>query len=205
MAARRRPLHEDTLLALTVLLRHRGKRPPDLRTCVEATERGWWYAAPVRAEETVVMFFTDRREYARGVVFGELVEDAPLIEDRTAGATVTESRVLSARSGLREPLGGAGWLAVGDSASSYDPVSGSGIHKALAHGALAAGAVHGALRGDTRALGRYMERVRTDFGAYARARRAVYESERRWEGAGFWTRRLQSFAPARWEPEAARH
>ncbi|HYO60888.1 MAG TPA: FAD-dependent oxidoreductase, partial [Actinomycetota bacterium] len=149
VVAGRRTVQRDKLLALTALARHRRGRPLDLRTYVETTPRGWWYTAPVGASETVSMFFTDAEEHRRGVSRSRELETAPLTRSRLAGADVVDERVLPVTSGLRGRVAGPGWIAVGDSASSFDPVSGAGIHKALGQGALAAAAVHAALDGDT--------------------------------------------------------
>lgn len=189
VVARRRRSYGDKLLALTALLRHREARPPDLRTYVESTPRGWWYTAPVRAKDSVAMFFTDAAEYRRGVVFARELEEATLTRGRIAGADVVEERVLPVRSGLREPLAGRGWVAAGDSAATYDPISGAGIHKALGQGALAAAAAHRALDGDLTGLDAYAARVGADFRRYAAALRATYAAERRWGDDGFWGRR----------------
>lgn len=186
---RRRTVRSDTLLALTLLLRHRPNRPPDLRTYVESTPRGWWYSAPVREQETVAMLFTDRAEYAQGLDLRDELESAPLTRGRLEGTDVLDQRVLTARSGLREPIAGDAWLAAGDSAASYDPVSGSGVHKALAQGALAAEAVHRRLRGEAGSVEAYGARIRADFNAYAWTRRSTYAAERRWGEDGFWGRR----------------
>lgn len=188
----RRTVHSDKLLALTALVHHRRGRPSDLRTYVEATPRGWWYTAPVGDRKTVSMFFTDAEEHRRGMSRTRELEDAPLTRSRVAGAEVVEQRVLPVRSGLRGRVAGPGWIAVGDSASSYDPVSGAGIYKALGQGALAAAAVHAALEGDAAAPGLYAARVRADFERYADERRLVYAAERRWAGAGFWERRRRA-------------
>lgn len=189
---RRRTAYADKLIAVTALLRHRRARPSDLRTYVETTPHGWWYSAPVGASRTVAMFFTDGVEHRRGISPPGELDGAPLTRARMAGAEVVDERVLPVRSGLRGPVAGPGWVAVGDSAASYDPVSGAGIHKALGQGALAAAAVHAALEGDSAAQLLYEERVRADFERYAAERHLVYSAERRWAGAGFWERRTRS-------------
>ena len=56
-------------------------------------------------------------------------------------------------SSCRKTISGEAWLAVGDSASSYDPLSGRGIFKAMRQGTNAAIAVDGFLRGERRSPG----------------------------------------------------
>jgi flavin-dependent dehydrogenase len=85
---------------------------------------------------------------------------------------------------------GPGWLAVGDAASSFDPISAQGIHKALADALLAADAIAVWLgRGDARALDRYAAGVASRFDDYLQNRAYLYSLERRWVDAPFWARR----------------
>lgn len=185
--ARRRGVRGDRMLAVTVLLRN-DHPPADLRTFIESTPRGWWYSAPVRSHEMIAMFFTDRVEYRRIDALDEELEESPLTLRRFEGADVVTRQVLPVHSVLREPVVGPGWLAAGDSAASYDPISGAGIHKALGQGALAADAVQRLLEGDVMAAQAYARRVRSEFDGYASTRSAAYTAERRWQG-GFWDRR----------------
>ena len=78
---------------------------------------------------------------------------------------------------------------MGDSAASYDPLSGMGIFKALRQGTNAAIAVDAYLRGDAALLPEYAALVRREFDAYVRRRRAHYAAEQRWTGHEFWDNR----------------
>jgi flavin-dependent dehydrogenase len=75
--------------------------------------------------------------------------------------------------------GGDGWLAIGDAAMSFDPISSHGLLTALSTG-LAAGET---------SLEEYQAFVDTTWRAYARMRDACYASEERWADALFWRRR----------------
>ncbi|MEK6409001.1 MAG: hypothetical protein AABN34_18925 [Acidobacteriota bacterium] len=70
---------------------------------------------------------------------------------------------------------GAGRLAVGDAAASYDPIVARGITKAL-EDRVAAGR-HIAERSDS--TGSYSERIAARFRIYAETRAHLYESEQR--------------------------
>jgi flavin-dependent dehydrogenase len=78
---------------------------------------------------------------------------------------------------------GSNWLAAGDSASSYDPLSGRGVFKAVRHGVEAARAI---AEGSEEAYSAMVER---EFTEYVRQRRMYYAGERRWPGSIFWSRR----------------
>jgi 2-polyprenyl-6-methoxyphenol hydroxylase-like FAD-dependent oxidoreductase len=173
---------DDTLLVITVRLS--GAESADLRTIVEAAPLGWWYTAPIPNGQTIAMFFTDPEVYANdGIVLGEQLECAPLAAHQLQSSHVLSSRVLYVPSACRLKMFGDRWIAVGDSASAYDPLSGRGIFKALSHGAAAADAI---AKGGT---DEYAARVRREFKEYVRERRMYYASERRWPESIFWQRR----------------
>ena len=58
---------------------------------------------------------------------------------------------------------GRGWLLVGDAAGFIDPITGDGLHRALASAEMAASAARAWLRGDGLALGDYDRRLRARF------------------------------------------
>jgi flavin-dependent dehydrogenase len=138
----------------------------------------------------MAMFFTDIRVYTNeGISIAEQLDHAPLTSRRLRSGRIMNSRVVHAPSARRMPMVGEDWIAVGDSASSYDPLSGRGIFKALRQGAYAAEAVHDRLSGDKLALGRYAGRVRQEFDIYVQQRRLYYATEQRWISHSFWSSR----------------
>jgi flavin-dependent dehydrogenase len=183
---------EDRLLAIVLRLTHPCGRPPDLRTYVESAPAGWWYSAPLPQGETIAMFFTDCGLYTRqGVVLHEQLRQAPLTRSRLLDAEVAGTRTVYAASSCRRKIAGEAWLTVGDSAASYDPLSGMGIFKALRQGTNAAIAVDGYLQGDAALLTQYAALVREEFDAYVRRRRAHYAEEQRWVDHEFWNKRRE--------------
>ncbi|HEY1342798.1 MAG TPA: hypothetical protein VGF59_35085 [Bryobacteraceae bacterium] len=182
---------DDRLLA--IVLRAAGAIA-DQRTYIESAPGGWWYSAPLPGSRIVAMFFTDCKMYTReGIVLEEQLADAPLTRGRLLRAEILESRTVYASSSVRRMIAGDGWLAAGDAASSYDPLSGRGIFKALRHGQNAALAADAYLRGDPRPLADYAAYVRAEFDAYVRERRTFYATERRWRDREFW--RARNFQP----------
>jgi flavin-dependent dehydrogenase len=181
---------EDRLLAIVLRL----SRPPgvthDLRTYVESAPDGWWYSAPLPHGELIAMFFTDCDWYARqGIVLEEQLLAPSLTQVRLARCEVVSTRTVYAPSSCRKAIAGPTWLAVGDSASCFDPLSGSGIHKALRQATNAAIAVKGCLAGNTGLMADYAEIVRREFDDYVLRRRAHYASEKRWMSREFWAKR----------------
>jgi flavin-dependent dehydrogenase len=169
---------DDSLIAIAVRLVGCGR---DMRTIIETTPRGWWYSAPVPSGETVAMFFTDPEIYTtEGIGFGDELKWAPVTCARLESTRNATTRVLHATSACRLRIFGTDWLAVGDSASSYDPLSGRGVFKALRHGVEAARAI---AEGSAEA---YSAMVRNEFKEYVRQRRMYYGGEIRWPESVFW-------------------
>ncbi len=172
-------------MLVAIVLRLSGVESSDLRTTIETTPRGWWYTAPVPNGQTIAMFFTDPEIYAaEGIVIGDELACAPLTRALLAPSHILSSKVMHVPSACRVRICGDDWLAVGDSASAYDPLSGHGIFKAFRHGAAAADAIV------NRSYAEYATRVRHEFDAYVRQRRMYYAGERRWPESNFWRKRI---------------
>jgi flavin-dependent dehydrogenase len=182
---------EDTLLVLVIRVAHPEGRPADLRTQIAAVESGWWYWSPVPDGTSVAMFFTCPDEYRRTRLLApaDWARAAPVLGSLVNSAPVLEARWISVSSSLRRALRGDAWVAVGDSASSYDPLSGRGIFKAIRHASLAAQALDVSLRGGPDGFSGYEARVQGEYRDYRKQRKAHYDLEQRWPSSPFWAGR----------------
>ncbi|GAA2651893.1 tryptophan 7-halogenase [Streptomyces spororaveus] len=196
LALRRR---QDRLVAAFTLLGgrvsggHAGD--PELRTLVEAVPEGWWYTARVPAGR-VVAHLTDadlagaRLRTAEG--FRYAVARTRHVRDRLRGYDPACSPVpyWTAAHGLRlSPPGGPGWVAAGDAAIAFDPLSSQGILTALHTGARAGAAVARCLAGEKEALASYASFLDGVADAYHHHHARSYAQERRWPEHPFWRRR----------------
>jgi flavin-dependent dehydrogenase len=162
------------------------------RTVLEAVSTGWWYAASLPCGACVTGFHTNAREAAR------LRADRQAWNQAFAGARHVGSMFAHAGFGERPHgveacgarlarFGGDGWVACGDAAMSFDPISGQGIFGAL-HGGMAAGsAVADALAGDDASLVRAAELLERVWTIYRARCATAYRSESRWPTAPFWS------------------
>ena len=64
-------------------------------------------------------------------------------------------RVVAANSSRLDCVSGRGWLAVGDAAMAFDPLSSQGLVQALASGIRAGEALNGRLAGEVAAMDEY--------------------------------------------------
>ncbi len=101
----------------------------------------------------------------------------------------TVPRVVAAMSSRLDCVSGPGWLAVGDAAMAFDPLSSQGLKEALASGIRAGAALNSHLAGDATALGEYDRKANDVLREYSRLRAHYYGRERRWPQSVFWQRR----------------
>ena len=184
----------DRLAGFCRFFRETGAADP--RTRVEAFADGWWYTAALPGGLRIAACMTDT-DLARGM--GLETEGgwyAALAEARGVAEVLADAEphgapvVRAARSRRLEPAAGDGWIAVGDAASTFDPLSSQGVLKALRSGifgAYAAGDLLG--KGDDAGMRRYRLFVQREFAGYLRARARYYADEARWPDHEFWRRR----------------
>jgi hypothetical protein len=96
---------------------------------------------------------------------------------------IARPRLALARSHLLHPVAGPRWLAIGDAASSFDPLSSQGIAKALRAGLRAADVIR---TGRDEAYG---QQIAAEFERYLETREHFYRIEARWPQHPFWNRR----------------
>lgn len=182
-------------------------RPPESAdffqlTMLEAVEYGWWYAAKLPDNLVAVAIASDpeiirpaglhRSENWLAFLSGtnhvaELLSDCGFI-DKSPDNSLTVTPALSF---LLDSVIGNNWLAVGDAASTFDPISSQGIYKALSNGIHAAEVISGCLGGDMAGLEEYQTAAVARFNDYLSNRNFFYGLERRWLESLFWKRRQE--------------
>lgn len=164
-------------------------------TLLEARSYGWWYAARLAGGEAVVAVTTDLETYRRRALREPVSWLCHLARTRHLGARLDGSALVP---GLRawpvascrlEPPHGADWLAVGDAAGAYDPLTSQGIYKALAGGIKAGDAIARRLAGETGDFAAYGENLARAWEEYQGLRAHLYAREARWTDQPFWRAR----------------
>lgn len=175
--------YDDALVAIYARFEAEGS---DSLTLVESASDGWWHTALLPGGERIATFFTDTipPDARTACGFASLVDETLHVRERLAGAAIAGvPRAVDARSGRLEQLRGERWLAAGDAAIAFDPLSAQGILSAMYEGKKAAEAI---LEND---LPRYEERLETIYARFLAQRNAYYASERRWQDRPFWQAR----------------
>ncbi len=165
-------------------------------TQIEAEVDGWWYAAPLPDGGGLLAFHTDAdlpaARSGRSVdALLRRARELPMLAGLVAGAGWDAARggYCAAHGARLETPVGPGWMAVGDAALAFDPLSAQGLFNALYTGLAAAETTDRWLRGEATALDEYAVELEEVWRAYEGHLAAWYGQERRWPGSAFWARR----------------
>jgi flavin-dependent dehydrogenase len=190
-------LYEDRQIGVAAFLQTEGEPLHDPYSMIEAVEDGWWYSTRLPNNRLVLLRVMDAERPNRDLLCAQAGWWANLRQTEQSLHRVLDydyrlieaPKFVAADSGRSEPLCGASWLAVGDAAVGYDPLSTHGLTAALVGGRNAAAAINAYFSGDASALNTYAERVRRSADYFSKRRQAFYESQQRWPQADYWQRR----------------
>lgn len=189
-------LYEDQQLALVAFLEQQRKESYTA-SLIEAVEEGWWYSAPLPNDRMVTAFmcvpdFQQRAHWRTEGGWWELIQTAPHTFSRlqeTQSLWLETPKFVSADSGILERIHGERWLAVGDAALTYDPISSHGIQMAMVGAREAAKAINADLSGDAQALRKHEQLMFDAYRSYHAQRQKFYQSEGRFPDAAYWQAR----------------
>jgi flavin-dependent dehydrogenase len=170
---------------------------------VEAVENGWWYTAPLPGGKLIAVFMTEagfiqRHKITQAAPWLELL-DATVAQGRRIrehGCRLDgEIRVVQAESSFLDHIVGDCWIAAGDAAAAFDPLSSQGITAAVSSGLSAAQTAVAWFNGDEEAPLAFARRARGEYARYLTNRSVYYSMEQRWPESDFWKMR-QKVSPA---------
>ncbi len=205
-------IQHDALLAFHMRLAADDDSDRDGRTWVEAVDNGWWYSVLLPSQERLVAFLCDadlidRRPLLTRVGLWAALAQAPRLfaychahghvpSSQPRGADACSSHLDRAASDDGR------WLAVGDAALAFDPLSSKGISNALYTGLRGAQAIIECGNGDTGALSHYADHLLDIHRVYREQLIAFYGMEQRWPASDFWKRRAADTVDLRAAPAA---
>ena len=168
-------------------------------THLEAVEYGWWYAARINDENMIIAVYSDLQAIREEGLnhteswlmalqavpnIGKLVEGLELQDDRPKGFPAPSYRL--------DSITGRNWLAIGDAATAYDPVTSHGIYKSMTDGKLAAKALLASTENRSREFKEFEFQVANCYQQYLEIRKQLYQLEIRWPEDRFWKKYQQS-------------
>jgi flavin-dependent dehydrogenase len=191
-AIRRR---NDALVGLVGRVRECEAGDEPGRVHIEAVEDGWWYGVVLSDGTLLAAFMTDVglvRDYpgAAPGLWKERLEASALLRPLAHGGRWSgRLRAFDAATQSLELVPHPGFLAVGDAATAYDPLSSWGITKGICDGHAGADALARERRGERGALADHRAGRRREFQHHRARQREFYEAETRWAAAPFWRAR----------------
>lgn len=193
-------LHKQALdrqFALAASIDIPGKQKQYIR--IASTANGWWYLAPVSDRRWSAMFFTHRRLLPQRSERAEFMrrewQASSLLCALSAPSQVvaffSKAQVYEAAAGFLPQPYGSNWLAVGDAAYTYNPISSYGITSALAAGYYGGHALADELAGKRGAFQAYHYIMTQALQAYLYKLGDLLDQENRWLEALYWRERKQ--------------
>lgn len=163
----------------------------DNRTFIEAVPNGWWYTAKLPHHTRVVIFHTDAQQAInirhKPELWDVYLQDTQYIHHCLHNVIYnTLPTLIEAGGSCLNKVAGSQWVATGDAALTFDPISSQGIFNALYTGMKAGQAVHAALTGDLSLVDSYVNRLKSIRIAYCHHHSFIYRSEERWIDEPFW-------------------
>ena len=184
----------DRLAARCVVYHRQANN--DQRTLIESTENGWWYSAEIPCNKHVIMYFsdTDLPEYKSiksFAAFSKQLNKTRHIKNKVSSKLEARDPMVHsfcAQSTQAERVAGDNWLAVGDAAIGYDPLSSQGIWQALLGAEMASNTIikqfaNNSINPD------YTHWINSQAKEYWMLHKDFYAQEKRWVNNKFWHRR----------------
>ncbi len=190
----------DTLTGLTATFNFKPEHQIAKYTYIEATKNGWWYAVPLPQNRFMTVFLTDidllNKDFLKPNIYQEKVKNTKMISSLLPNIQKFQLNrkmlVCKASSSHLQQVFGAKWLAVGDAAFAYDPISSYGLVSAIGGGFYAGNAVADHLAGKEDALPTYAWLCGKNYQIYLEMLSNQYRLEQRWPDSLFWQRRYQN-------------
>ncbi|GFD83137.1 hypothetical protein KUL118_59990 [Tenacibaculum sp. KUL118] len=170
---------------------------------IVANELGWWYSAVVPDNKRIIAFQTDadlvdRNTFKHVNTFLSFAKEHKLIQPLIEGneTTVNFHGTVSANSTRLEQVTGKQWVALGDAAMSFDPLSSQGMFNAMANAMQLQKLLikydfikdlDSTKEGKFNIL--YENQLQQVWNHYLKHKNFFYSTETRWKEATFWKRR----------------
>lgn len=170
---------------------------------ISASEIGWWYSSPLPQNKRILALQTDPDLIDRNVLknidqFFKLAqtnrEMANLIQENCS--TIGFHQTVAANSTRLDQVAGQQWVALGDAAMSFDPLSSQGMFNAMANAAqltelMIKSDPIGVLKPESLKEIQMSYTLQLDriWEHYTTHKRMYYREEMRWKDALFWKRR----------------
>ncbi len=163
---------------------------------IESIEDGWWYCASLPNQKMTLTFFSDaqiikEKKLENTENWSRLLSKTKHIQHKISkAASEGKPWVKNAFSQIADISSSKNFLAVGDAAASFDPISSMGIGFAISSACHAAKAIIDADSGHDNTFLSYQENINTIYHNYLKTKTFFYQKEQRWSDSVFWKKRI---------------
>lgn len=189
----------DQLVGVGTFLKFKDTPRLQQQQITETCELGWWYAATLPNNTFNVTLFSDadiisKHQLNKSTNWQQQFLKTQHIKKELQGLEAYSERahpwVRNAFTQVSDSTAATNFLAIGDAAASFDPVSSMGIGFAMSSALQAANIIIAILSGEEEDLiAIYQQDITKNFEKYLQLRTHFYQKETRWAEADFWSRR----------------
>lgn len=188
----------DKLVGVSAIIT--GNSVLNASTLIETCANGWWYSASLPSNKLIVSFMTDSDQILKLKAnkndgFHNLLHKTNHVKKRVVQCIGSDKNITTslsihpANSSRLEQITGGGWLAVGDAACTYDPLSSYGITAAIGTAYYGSCAIKDHFQGKKEAFLTYKYLMDKMYNTYLPMITTSYYQEKRWKDYDFWKRR----------------
>ncbi len=188
----------DELMAVGTFLHLKDSVVPRQEILIETIKEGWWYCATLPNRKMTVTLFTDagilkEKQLQKKENWERLLSITSHIKHKLKDELSYEGLwIKSAFSQITNSAVRNNFIAVGDAAASFDPISSMGIGFAISSACHATRAILDYNRGYQFAIADYQQNVYNIFENYLSVKSQFYKKEKRWQDSAFWYKRTGS-------------
>ncbi|MFK7750004.1 MAG: NAD(P)/FAD-dependent oxidoreductase [Kordia sp.] len=164
---------------------------------VESFKEGWGIVSALNETENICTIYTHKGheilpKFKDVSQWKSVLSETVYLKDFLIEDTNVKFKGGNANSSVAKEIAGSNWLALGDAAMSFDPLSSHGITNAIYTASKASEVIGKKLNiADTEAFPEYGEIMKVIFQQYLQSKNNLYQQETRWKDAAFWKRFFQ--------------
>ncbi|WP_298511568.1 FAD-dependent monooxygenase [uncultured Kordia sp.] len=161
---------------------------------VESFAQGWGIVSALNETENICTIYTQKgheilAELKDVSQWKSVLSETVYFKDFLGATENVKLKGGNANSSVAKQISGSNWLALGDAAMSFDPLSSHGITNAIFTAARASETIDKKLtEADPDAFAAYNETMRKIFQQYLQSKNNLYRQELRWKKSEFWKR-----------------
>ncbi|OIQ27141.1 MAG: hypothetical protein BM564_13300 [Bacteroidetes bacterium MedPE-SWsnd-G2] len=163
---------------------------------IESVENGWWYTACLPNKKAVLTLFTD----------SDIISDLKIHQNDNWTKQLTQTEHIKSLFHLKQPINSKIWvrnaqthisdsrnidryIAVGDAAASFDPISSMGLGFSISSAIYASKHIINNLLLNEETKDLYQTDLENIYSDYLKIKSKYYAMETRWSSSKFWNRR----------------